>query len=267
MTERDEHSDVTDDSEPSVEQLEADEADLASALDGLAGLADGGRGLDELLAAIAAFAAHAIPGADGAAVTLLRPAGGSSPIRSWAATADFVRKIDTLQYEDLGEGPCITCMQTQQVVVSGSLGTDQRWPLFGPRVVSMGVHSALSLPLLVAGQVIGGINSFAFDHDVFTEHAMSLGSQFAGPTAVSVYNAQLLADARDTAAQLRRALGSRTIIDQAIGIIRSRTGDTADEAFERLRHISQAENVKLAVIAQRVVDESVRRAVAHRRRS
>ena len=97
---------------------------------------------------------------------------------------------------------------------------------------------------------------------MFGEHAVQLGTQFAGPAAVSVYNAQLIAEARETAGQLQRALVSRTVIDQAIGIIRARSGSTAEEAFDRLRHISQNENTKLHEIARRVVDDAVRRARA-----
>jgi diguanylate cyclase (GGDEF)-like protein/PAS domain S-box-containing protein len=59
--------------------------------------------------------------------------------------------------------------------------------------------------------------------------------------------------------QLRRPLGSRTTIDQAIGIIRSRAGGTVDEAFDWLLRMSQSENVKLAVAAHRVVEEAVYR--------
>jgi AmiR/NasT family two-component response regulator len=73
------------------------------------------------------------------------------------------------------------------------------------------------------------------------EHAVRLGEQFAGPAAVAVYNAQLLTDARETAAQLQSALVSRAAIDQAIGIIRSGAG-SAEDAFDRLRRISQSKN-------------------------
>jgi AmiR/NasT family two-component response regulator len=69
-----------------------------------------------------------------------------------------------------------------------------------------------------------------------------------------------LAVAQQRATQLQEALGSRTTIDQAIGILRSRSGDTADEVFARLRAISQSENIKLAVLAERIVEEAVRRA-------
>ena len=56
---------------------------------------------------------------------------------------------------------------------------------------------------------------------------------------MAVYNAQLLAGARDTVEQLQRALVSRAVIDQAIGLVRGRSGGTA-EVFDRLPRISQA---------------------------
>jgi hypothetical protein len=84
-----------------------------------------------------------------------------------------------------------------------------------------------------------------------------MGAKFAGPAAVSVYNARLLMEARHRAEQLQRALGSRSVIDQAIGIIRGRSGASAEEAFGWLVKVSQSENVKLHVIAERLVEESV----------
>jgi GAF domain-containing protein len=126
----------------------------------------------------------------------------------------------------------------------------------------MRVHSALSLPLIVGDQVIGAINAYAKGRDAFGEHALQLGSQFAGTAAVSVYNAQLLAKAQERTSRLQRALDSRAVIDQAIGIIRSRSGVGAEVAFDRLVRMSQAENIKLQVIAQRLVEEAVRRARA-----
>jgi hypothetical protein len=52
------------------------------------------------------------------------------------------------------------------------------------------------------------------------------------------------------------------VIDQAIGIIRSRSGVGAQVAFDRLIRMSQAENIKLHVVAERLVEEAVRRAQA-----
>ncbi len=208
----------------SLTQREADDSDLHAGLTGLAGIIAGGRGVSELLGDVADFAVQAIPGVDGAGVTLVDMSGGTPRPEAWTATAQFVSDIDVVQYELFKEGPCITCMQTGRPTLSGSLGGDSRWPHFAGRVARMGVHSVLSFPLLIDDQVIGAINAFAYARDAFGEHAVQLGSQFAGPAAVSVYNAKLLTEARSRAEQLQRALGSRTVIDQAIGIMRSRIG-------------------------------------------
>lgn len=248
----------------SAAQRQADEIDLHAGLAGVAGLVADARSIGDLLGDVAAFAAHAIPGVDGVSIALRQTQHEPSEVQICSATADFVTEIDRFQYEELHEGPCVTCMLTGRVSVSGSLGSDDRWPHFGGRVARMAVHSALSLPLIVDDQVIGAINAYAHARDAFGDHAVELGTQFAEPAAVAVYNAYLLAGARERTERLQRALSSRAVIDQAIGIIRSRSGATAEEAFDRLKRLSQADNVKLAVVAEQLVDEAVRRARARK---
>ena len=138
------------------------------------------------------------------------------------------------------------------------------WPRFGPRVGRLGVHSALSLPLLLPDQVVGAINVYAHGKDVFDDHAVELGELFAKPAAVAVHNAQILAQALSLTAQLETALSTRRVIDQAIGLIRGRSGRSAEQAFTQLRAISQSEHRKLAEVAQSTIDEAVRRARARR---
>ena len=103
-------------------QLEADDVDLHVGLSGVAGIVAGGRGVVDVLHDIAQFAAQAIPGVDGAGVTMAGSSAGALQIQAWAVTADFVHEIDTVQYHELHEGPCITCMQSRRPIVSGSLG-------------------------------------------------------------------------------------------------------------------------------------------------
>lgn len=59
--------------------------------------------------------------------------------------------------------------------------------------------------------------------------------------------------------QLARALSSRAVIDQAIGIIGSRAGGSTEGVFDGLLRIAESENVELAVIAHRLVEEAVNR--------
>ena len=248
----------------STQEASADLADLRAGIGDLAGLVAGSLGLPELLAEVSTFAVRAIPGADGAGVTLLQVDRLDNMVEALAASAPFVAEIDEIQYVTLKEGPCITAALERRTVRSGSLGGEKMWPRFGPRVGRLGVHSALSLPLLLSGQVIGAINVYAHGKDVFDEHAAELGELFAKPAAVAVHNAQVLSHAMALTTQLQMALKTRPVIDQAIGLIRGRSGRTAEEAFTQLRAISQTEHRKLAEVAQQIVDEAVRRAQARR---
>jgi hypothetical protein len=49
-----------------------------------------------------------------------------------------------------------------------------------------------------------------------------------------------------------------------VGIIRSRSGGSTEEAFGRLVQMSQSGNVKLRVVAARLVEDAVRRVQARR---
>jgi GAF domain-containing protein len=122
------------------------------------------------------------------------------------------------------------------------------------------VHSALSLPLLLSEQVVGALNVYAYGRDVFDQHAVELGELFAKPAAVAVHNAQILADALALTAKLRSALSTRTVIDQAIGVMLVTTGGSAEDALTQLQAMSQAEHRALPDVAQHVIDEVVRRA-------
>ena len=104
----------------------------------MAGIVADARQLSDILRDVAEFASQAIPGVDGVGVTLIKSNEPRPRIQTWAVTAAFVEEIDTAQYEDLDEGPCLTSMQSQRPAVSGSLGSDPRWPHFGGRVARMG---------------------------------------------------------------------------------------------------------------------------------
>lgn len=106
------------------------------------------------------------------------------------------------------------------------------------------------------------MNVYAHAKDAFDDRAEQLGELFAIPAAISVQNAQILARTERLAATLQAALTNRSVIDQAIGIVRSHSGSTAEEAFHRLREISQHEHTKLAAVAETVVEDAARRARA-----
>src|SRR6478609_4546712 len=236
---------------------EFDDDDLAVSVAALAGLSAARLSLEDLLTKVAVLAVQAIPGADGAGLTLIEEDRADTIVKS----APFVREIDDIQY-GLGEGPCISAAAQGEPMRSGSLGGDPRWPRFGPRAGRLGVHSVLSLPLISADQVVGAMNVYAHAKDAFDSRAEHLGQLYAVPAAIAVQNAQVLAQTQRLAGRLQSVLTNRAVIDQAIGILMSRSGESQDEAFSRLRLLSQREHVKVAVVAEGIVREAVRRARA-----
>ena len=234
--------------------------DLSSSLLALSTLSSTDHGLEGLLAEIATMASHAVASADGVGLTLEEPDRTDLVVKS----AEFVQAIDDLQYS-IGEGPCITAAATGETIISGSLGGDRRWPRFGARASRLGVHSVLSVPLRARHEIFGAFNFYAHAKNAFDDRSAELAEIFAGPAAVSVSNAHLLAQSQRLTANLQIALRSRPVIDQAIGILRSRSGDTAAEAFTRLRVISQTEHRKLHDVADMLVEEAAARARARRR--
>lgn len=238
-------------------QRSEEDDDLAASLRGLSVLAAGRLPLTEILTRVARYAVQAIPGADGAGLTLIEQHRADTVV----TTAAFVAEVDAVQYA-LDEGPCVTAARDGITVVSGSLGGDPRWPRFGGRVARLGVHSALSLPLLAPDEVVGAMNVYARAKHVFDDRAAELGELFAVPAAVTVQNARVLEDTRRLAARLQTALEERMVVERAIGVVMSRSGVDETEALARLTTLSQHEHVKLVTIARTLVDEAVRRARA-----
>jgi signal transduction histidine kinase/CheY-like chemotaxis protein len=190
-------------SEDAHRQPAAFDDDLASSLTALSHLVMRDSELAGTLTHIADFATRAIPGADGAGLTLFQDDRPDTVV----ATAPFVREADALQY-DIGEGPCITATAERRTVRSGSLGRDAAFPRFGARVVKLGLHSMLSLPLVNADKVLGSINVYAHEQDAFDDRAAELGELFAAPAAVSVQSAQSLSEVYRVVTRLQLAMSN-----------------------------------------------------------
>jgi putative methionine-R-sulfoxide reductase with GAF domain len=196
---------------------------LESSLASLSRLLRRQRPLKDTLTDVAGLATEAIPGAEGAGLTLLDSRGADTIV----ASAEFVRAIDAEQYR-IGEGPCLLAVATRATQVSGSLSAEARWPRFGPRAGRLGVHSALSLPLIVDGRVVGSLNVYSHGRNAFDELAVRRGETFSRPAAETAAKAQLLEGSRRLSAQLGRALISLADIDRATTAMLGRSGPSAD---------------------------------------
>jgi GAF domain-containing protein len=162
-------------------------------------------------------------------------------------------RLDETQYRNR-TGPCLTAIQTAQVTASDNTRTERRWPAYTSMAIREGLRCSLSLPLISYGITFGAMNVYGFERPhLFGDTEQRQYRLYAeqASSALRLASRQLSDAAQLT--QLEQALNSRTVIDQAIGILIARHQLTATEAFELLRAQSQNSHRKLREIATELV--------------
>jgi GAF domain-containing protein len=210
--------------------------------------------LDEVLDRVVRAARWAIPDAGGVSVTVL----DDSAARTVASTDEDTLDLDGEQYAG-GAGPCLHAARSRKPVRVALSDEDSRWPRFTIAARRRGVTATLSVPLLVGRQdeepeLVGSLNVYSRSvgaFDPFDEELLRLYTVTAG---AAVTNARRWQQARGTTDSLQRALTSRAVIDQAKGALQAIHGCSADQAFDRLVQKSQHSNVKVARVAQDLLD-------------
>jgi GAF domain-containing protein len=197
---------------------------------------------------ITCIALRALPGADGVSITTFRD---GRPEAS-AASSDWARQLDEMQYLE-HEGPCLDSARTGNVFRIADVAAETRWPGYLPRAGAAGVRSLLSVPLAAEGRLIGALNLYAKAPEAFTPESVSVAEIIAAHTGLATQVASAYFGQRELADQLRQAMESRAVIEQAKGVVLSARGCDADEAFTLLRQASQQRNVKLRDVAAQVV--------------
>jgi hypothetical protein len=192
---------------------------------------------EAVLARIVQAAVAEVPGAQWAAITLVRNGQVSTP----QASGELVSRIDQLQYST-GQGPCLTAATEHVTARSDDLRADERWPRFGEAAAALGVLSMLSFQLFVEAESLAALNLYASQAGAFGEESESTGMLLAAHAAIAMA-------AAGQAAGLRVALDSRDVIGQAKGILMERYKISALEAFDLLVASSQAVNQKLRLVA------------------
>ncbi|WP_191298908.1 GAF and ANTAR domain-containing protein [Lentzea cavernae] len=192
---------------------------------------------------------RAVPGADGVSVTLLDH---GAPFTA-SATSDLVVRLDAVEYRE-DAGPCIDAAKTGELQRAAMDEALERWPVFARACRAEGMHSFLSTPLTVDERHAGAINVYSTRHNGFADLDGSLLGLYTAATELALRSHTRYLRAIELSEQLRTALDSRAVIDQAKGIIMAVHGITADEAFSMLVGQSQRQNRKLRIVAEEFVN-------------
>lgn len=214
--------------------------------------------IDEFLADAARQATGVVEGAVSCGITVQ----ASAWSRRLAATSDeFAARMDAIQY-DVDDGPCLTCLREGSIIEVTDIAADRRWPAFRRRGRQQRAGASLSIPLRppYAGENAGALGAL----NLYTRTVGGLGADdrvrgiaHAAHVAGALVLALHLTAGEEHRRQLPAALASRSLVDQAIGVIMGRTGMSSDVAFDALRTRSQHTNTKLREVATQVLAEAV----------
>ena len=169
-----------------------------------------------------------------------------SRVETVAATSHLVAELDKVQIA-YGEGPDLDVLSAPaDSVLVDDTTRDERWPRWADAVAAIGVRSMLGIRLHTSASTIGSLNLYDHRPNHFTEADRDVAHIFARHAAVA------LSSARETA-NLWKAIDARRLIGQAQGILMERFDLDADQAFAVLRRYSQHHNVKLHLVAERLI--------------
>jgi GAF domain-containing protein len=207
------------------------------------------RSLNEVLTEVVAIAAGGVPGAESTSITIVRGDRGFTA----AHFGEMALGADELQYER-GYGPCLDAGRGNVVLRVDDMRTETRWPDYAPRVLETGVRSSLSIPLPYQGTSIGALNIYSSAPASFASpESLDAALHVAESIAVAVVNADAHARLTEQARNMRLAMDSRAVIEQAKGVLMAQRHVDADGAFDILRDASQRYNRKLRDIAVGIV--------------
>lgn len=204
----------------------------------------------ELLEHVLDLTTRAVDSADGVAVTVRRLSGRTDTA---AASSEAAREIDEVQRHH-GYGPCVEAMDTGSERASADLRVDDRWgPELRATAEATGLVCVLAVPLQAGGTTIGALNVFSRSPDGIDDEAAATVRGIAAPVAATLANARAYHRVEQLGEQLREALTTRAVIEQAKGILMVRAGVDDEQAFALLRRTSQHQNRKLRDVAAAVV--------------
>lgn len=177
--------------------------------------------------------------------------GRADRLHTVASSDRLVSGLDEVQYA-ADTGPCLAAARERVEQHAPDLASEPRWAPFPAAARERGVRSLLAVPLTLNHGAYGALNFYARGPGAFHGHrgtARELAAQASGAVAVALR----MEHDREAGLDLRAAMLSRSVIDQAIGILMATHRCDAHQALELLRRRSQDENVKLRALCVQLV--------------
>ena len=175
-------------------------------------------------------------------------------LRLLAATSEQTRDLELFQLQ-ADEGPCVDCYTSgQPVSVADLQNATERWPRFVPAALDAGFASVHALPMRAAGIVLGALGLFGTRPGELNDADLLVGQSLTHIACVAILQ-EIPPTPSIVMPQLRQALTSRVVVEQAKGFLRESLGVSIEEAFHLLRTYSRNHQRHLTDVARRLMTE------------
>jgi transcriptional regulator with GAF, ATPase, and Fis domain len=175
-------------------------------------------------------------------------------LRLLAATSEETRELELFQLQ-ADEGPCVDCYSTGQPVSVADIQAEaDRWPRFVPAALDAGFASVHAVPMRAAGIVMGALNLFGTHPGALSDADLLVGQTLAHIASVAILQ-EHAPTPWTVMPQLRSALTSRILVEQAKGFLREVLDVSLEDAFTLLRYYARANGEHLTDVARRLMTD------------
>ena len=176
---------------------------------------------------------------------------GSEPVVRAASHPDLPELI-SVQLSS-GRGPVLDALAGGGPVSCPDTLAENRWPEYAEAGLRCGVRCSVTLAYL-SGTGAVTLSLFGARPHALESGQLTLAELLTAVGGALMGNAAEYGDARRTALQLSAAAESRALVDQAKGMLMQALGCSAEDALDKMRQISQEQNLRVTDIAQRIID-------------
>lgn len=150
-----------------------------------------------------------------------------------ASTSERAARCDTAEH-DAGSGPCVTAMDTLQVVLVPDLAEEVRWPTWRDAAIAAGYRSAAGVPAHVTEGAEVALNLYSERLDPWDSASLLRADSYAQDVARTVRLCLELAELSEAASHAEQVLDAQAALDRAIASTMTAQGVDAPRALQLL---------------------------------
>ncbi|MEV0601071.1 GAF and ANTAR domain-containing protein [Streptomyces sp. NPDC050315] len=155
------------------------------------------------------------------------------------------------------QGPCAESYRTGEPLVNAELAAPAgaaRFPELAERARAAGYATAHALPLRLRQRSIGAIGMFHTGPHTLDPDGVRLARTLADVATIAVLQQHTIEQGNVERAQVQAALVTRTVIEQAKGVLAEHWTTGVDEASDALRGYARRHGERLADVARGITD-------------